>query len=146
MVMDPAETAKVHALLHECGAEVFTASCCAEAGRIMDRGVPIRAIFSAQRLPDGGFHDCVQMAGRRAEPMPVIVFLSEIDGDWIDLLEAGALDLVVEPYRREKIEWVLAAIPHYTGYLRAPVVEGTARVRLQGTGAEGTRICRAGKG
>ncbi len=78
VVMDPAETAKVHALLHECGAEVFTASCCAEAGRIMDRGVPIRAIFSAQRLPDGGFHDCVQMAGRRAEPMPVIVFLSEI--------------------------------------------------------------------
>jgi DNA-binding NtrC family response regulator len=126
--MDPAETAKVHALLHECGAEVFTASCCAEAGRIMDRGVPIRAIFSAQRLPDGRFHDCVQMAGRRAEPMPVIVFLSEIDGGWIDLLEAGAFDLVVEPYRREKIERVLAAIPHYT---RVPAGAGSGRNRAR---------------
>ena len=119
--MDPAETAKVHALLHECGAEVFTASCCAEAGRVLDRGVPIQAIFSARRLPDGEFHDCVQMARKRVEPMPVIVFLPEIDGGWIDLLEAGAFDLVVEPYRREEIERIIAEIAHYT---RAPMRAG----------------------
>jgi hypothetical protein len=117
VVMDPAETAKIHALLHECGAEVLTASTCLEAGRSIRAGVPIRAIFSARRLPDGTFQDMVHMAGQCAEPMPVIVFLPEIDGGWIDLLEAGAFDLVIEPYRREKIERVIAAIPVYTRVL-----------------------------
>ena len=121
--MDPAETAKVRSLLHECAAEVFLAPCCADARRVLDRGVPIRAIFSAHRLPDGGFHDLIHMACERANPVPVVVFLPDIDGGWIDLLEAGAFDLVVEPYRRDKIERVLTAIPS--------LQTGGARIRYQ---------------
>lgn len=113
VVMDPAETAKIHGLLDECGVEAFTASSCADAARAIRAGVPMRAVFSALGLPDGGFWDLVHMASRCPEPMPVIVFLPEIDGGWIDLLEAGAFDIVVGPYRREEIQRVIAAIPLY---------------------------------
>ncbi|MFN7994884.1 MAG: response regulator [Bryobacteraceae bacterium] len=117
VVMDPAETAKIHGLLDECGIEAFTASSCAEAAHAIRAGVPMRAVFSALSLPDGGFWDLVRMASRCPEPTPVIVFLPQIDGGWIDLLESGAFDVVGEPYQREKIERILAAIPLYA---RAP--------------------------
>ena len=113
VVMHPAETAKLHGLLHECGAEVFTASTCLEASRTLDLGVSIRAIFSTRWLPDGGFQDLVQMGGRCPEPTPLILFLPQVDGGWIDLLEAGAFDLVVEPYRRERIQRVIAELALY---------------------------------
>ena len=48
--------------------------------------------------------------GKRCpEPPPVIVCLPQIDGGWIDLLEAGAFDVVVEPYPRERIQRVDAS-------------------------------------
>ena len=115
VVMDPTETAKIHDLLDECGVESFTASNCAEAARCIHAGAPMRAVFSALHLPDGGFYDLVRMARTRAQPMPVIVFLPQLDGGWIDLLEAGAFDVVGEPYNRQTIERLLAAIPLYGG-------------------------------
>lgn len=113
VVMHPTEAAKLRGLLHESGAEIYTACNCAEARHAIQLGLPVRAIFTTQWLPDGGFHDLVHMAGRCPEPVPVVVFLPEIDGGWIDLLEAGAFDLVVEPYRREEIERVMAEIARY---------------------------------
>ena len=75
----------------------------------------MRAVFSALHLPDGGFYDLVRMARTRAQPMPVVVFLPQLDGGWIDLLEAGAFDVIGEPYNRRTIERLLAAIPLYGG-------------------------------
>jgi len=114
VTMPPAELAKLHGLLHECGAEVFTASTCVEADRALNLGPSIRAIFSTRWLPDGGFQDLVRMGRRCPEPRPLILFLPQIDGGWIDLLEAGACDLVVEPYRRESIQRVIAELARYT--------------------------------
>ena len=121
LVMRPAETAKLHGLLHECGAEVLTASTCVEASRALHLGVSIRAIFSTRWLPDGGFQDLVQMGSRCPEPMPLILFLPQIDGGWIDLVEAGAFDLVVEPYRCERIQQVIEELTLYT---RVPSAAG----------------------
>ncbi len=39
----------------------------------------------------------VQMGSRCPEPTPLILFSPQIDAGWIDLLEAGVFDLVVEP-------------------------------------------------
>jgi len=113
VVGEPAETGKLQSFLDQFGSEVFTASSCAEAARAIHAGVPMRAVFSAVRLPDGGFQDLVRMTGECAEAIPVIVYLPEIDGGWTDLLEAGAFELIFEPYCREKIERVMAAVPLY---------------------------------
>ncbi len=113
VVMDAVETEKIRGVLEECGAEVFTAGTCAEAARTIHAGVAVRAVFSAERLPDGGFQDLVQMACGCREPIPVIVCLPEIDGGWIDLLEAGAFDVVAGAYCRDNMERVIAEIPLY---------------------------------
>ncbi|MBS1857697.1 MAG: hypothetical protein JST11_20175 [Acidobacteria bacterium] len=133
VVMGPAETVRVHGLLRECGVDVFTASSCAEASRALRLGVPIRAIFAARQLPDGGPHELVQMTRGRADPVPVVLFQTETDGGWIDLLEAGVFELVVEPYGRERIEQVVAALPLYSckppgsSTLAAPAMAATRR-------------------
>ena len=113
VVMNSDESAKIHGLLDECGVEVFTASTCAEAAHAIHLGAPLQAVFTALHLPDGEIQDLVQMARECAEPMPVVVFLPGIDGGWSDLLDEGVFDLVVEPYRRERIEQVIAEIPLY---------------------------------
>jgi hypothetical protein len=107
LVMHPDEAAKLHTILQECGAETFLASSCAEAARVLRSGAPIRAIFSAQRLPDGGIAKLTRMANACPERLPLIVCLQQIDGGWIDLLEAGAFDLLVEPYRHERIRQII---------------------------------------
>jgi DNA-binding NtrC family response regulator len=110
MVMPPDEMAKLRPLVEQCGAEVFTACSCAEASRALDAPGSIRAIFSTQFLPDGGFHHLVSLAHRRPEYTPLVVCLAQIDGGWLDLLEAGAFDLIAEPYRREEVQRILDEI------------------------------------
>jgi len=110
MVMPPDEMAKLRPLVEQCGAEVFTACSCAEARQALDAAGSIRAIFSTQFLPDGGFHNLVAMAHRRSEYTPLIVCLAQIDGGWMDLLETGAFDLMGEPYRREEVQRILDAV------------------------------------
>ena len=110
MVMPPDDMAKLRPLVEQCGGEVLTACSCAEASRALDAARSIRAIFSAQLLPDGGFHELVGLAHRRPEYTPLIVCLAQIDGGWMDLLEAGAFDLMAEPYRREDVQRILDEI------------------------------------
>jgi len=117
VVMRQPEGARLQALLGECGVEATRAASCAEAGRILESGARIRAIFCSHQLPDGGFREILGQARRRGEPMPLVVCLPQADGGWIDLLEAGALDVLAEPCQRQEIERVLAAFERYAAPL-----------------------------
>ncbi len=103
----------IQAVLEQCGVETHAVGGCAEARHSLDSGVPIRAIFTVPVLPDGGFQDLVEIVRERAEFVPVILCVSEIDGGWSDLLEAGASDILVAPYSRERIREVLEMLPQY---------------------------------
>jgi hypothetical protein len=92
-------------LLEQAGAEVHSVCSCAEARRILESDLRLRAIISACILPDGGFRDVVEPARHR--DVPVILYLPEVDGGWSDLLEAGALDLIVGPDFRGEIQRIL---------------------------------------
>jgi len=111
--MAPEDAAKLRPLLEQCGAETFLAATCAEADRFLHSGTPIGAIFSTQRLLDGGIAELARMGNQFPKPVPVIVCLTQIDGGWIDLLEQGAFDVIVEPYRRERIQQVLEELTLY---------------------------------
>jgi hypothetical protein len=115
LAMHPAAAEQLRAPLEKCGVQVFTASSCLEAERALQAGTPIRGIFSARWLPDGGFHELVEMGKRGPEPTPLIVCLPQIDAGWIDLLETGAFDLLVEPYRIERIRQVIEELSRYSG-------------------------------
>jgi hypothetical protein len=71
LVMHPDDAAKLHNILQECGAETFLASSCAEAARVLRSGAPIRAIFCAQRLPDGGIAELTRMGNAYPERLPL---------------------------------------------------------------------------
>ncbi|HUJ22264.1 MAG TPA: hypothetical protein VLX58_12110 [Bryobacteraceae bacterium] len=113
LVMAPEEAAKLQPVLEECGAQVSVVSSCAEASQAIRSGVPIRAIFSARRLPDGGVRDCLEMAKGCPHYLPLILCLPKIDGGWIDLLELGAFSLIVEPYRQDEVRRAIEAVEHY---------------------------------
>ena len=115
VAMPPAAAERLRALLEQCGVEVFTATSCAEAERALHAGDPIRGIFGSRRLADGGFQELVEMGNRGPEPAPLIVCLPEIDAGWIDLLEAGAFDVLVEPYLPERIQQVIDELSRYSG-------------------------------
>jgi hypothetical protein len=113
VVMNPDESAPLHALLQACGAEVCIANSCAEARRTLAADAPFSGVFSACHLADGGFEELVRICRRRTPPTPVTVCLPQIDGGWIDLLEAGAFDVMVEPYRRDCLETLLGRLRLY---------------------------------
>jgi hypothetical protein len=115
VVMSSDRTPELKLILEQCGAEVFTASSCAEARRVLGpgRAIPIRAVFSAQWLPDGGFWDLVAAARLCAGFVPIIVCLPDADGGCTDLLEAGVSDLIVEPYQAQDIARILDKLGTY---------------------------------
>jgi hypothetical protein len=99
--------------LEHCGAEVFTASSCAEARYLLTASLPIRAVLTTRLLPDGVYTDLVQITRTRAAFTPVILCVPEVDGGWIDLLEAGASDLLTEPYQPRNVERIVRNLGRY---------------------------------
>jgi hypothetical protein len=108
LLLVPADAAaKLQPLLAECGGGAILAGCCKEAEQILTTRPSIRAIITGLRLPDGCFRDLVRASHTCAEPPPVILSIREADGGWTDLLEAGARDVLIEPYDRERVQQVL---------------------------------------
>jgi len=103
----------IQAALEQCGVEIYAVSCCADVAHALGSGPPVRAIFTAPVLRDGGFQDLLEMVRERAEFVPVIVCLPQGDGGWSDLLEAGASDILVAPYSPEEIGRILKALSQY---------------------------------
>jgi CheY-like chemotaxis protein len=111
LVVMPAEKrAQLQEPLAECGGEMVAAESCAEACEVLRTDLAVDAIFSALILPDGSFARLVQVARQRRKFIPIVVCLPQVDGGWIDLLEAGAFGLLVEPYERKQIQDVITAI------------------------------------
>jgi DNA-binding NtrC family response regulator len=53
------------------------------------------------------------MARKRRRPLPVIVCLPESDGGWVDLLEAGAFQVLAQPCTREKVQGVINDVAQF---------------------------------
>jgi hypothetical protein len=50
-------------------------------------------------------------AARRADAVPVILCVPQVDGGWTDLLETGIAGLLARPFRHSKIRRILDALP-----------------------------------
>jgi len=110
LAMPIEQTAKLRPILEDLGAEVFPAPSCAAARGLLAADLPIHGVMSARLLPDGSYQDVARIARQCPVYTPLIVCLPQIDGGWIDLLEAGAADLMVEPYRREEIQRIIELV------------------------------------
>ena len=114
---------EIQTALEQCGAEWCCVSSLSEARRTLASGVPVQAIFCALHLPDGRVSDLVELSRHLAGGAPVIVCQPENDGGWIDLMEAGAADVIAGPYLRDEVARVLKSLPRY-GTVRPPALAG----------------------
>ena len=112
---------EIQTSLEQCGAETCAVSSLADARDTLALGVPVQAIFCAQNLPDGSFSGLAELSRQLARCAPVVVCLSEFDGGWSDLLEAGAADVIAGPYLRDEVARVLKSLPRY-GAVRPPAL------------------------
>ncbi|HEV3334523.1 MAG TPA: hypothetical protein VG096_26225 [Bryobacteraceae bacterium] len=104
---------EIETALKQCHAEVCRVVSLAEARSTLASGVPVQAMFCAQKLPDGRVSDLVDLSRQFASGVPVIVYLPDIDGGWSDLLEAGAADMITGPHLRDEVARVLKSLPRY---------------------------------
>jgi hypothetical protein len=104
---------EANALLELCGAEVHMTTSCAGARRALHQGLAVDAIVTPRRLVDGGFQKLVTLSRELGRLIPVIVYVPQCDGGWIDLLEAGASDLIAASSPPREIRRVLTNVLHY---------------------------------
>jgi hypothetical protein len=116
IVMPPGEQARLRECLTECGIDAYVVPSCAEARKVLNLEFQIGAVFSAVHMADGTYGTLLEMAREHTHPVPIVVCIREIDGGWIDLLEAGAFQVLPEPYDAAKVRKVLdTALALYRG-------------------------------
>jgi len=102
------ETVRQH--LDNCDLEVFVVASCAEAAKVLHMEYQVAAVFTSLRLPDGDFRRILDVSSERANPVPVVVCLPEMDGGWADLLEAGAFAVLEERCGAAQVRKIVDAV------------------------------------
>ena len=106
--------------LESCGIEVLPVRDCNEARRMLEAYPLVQAVVTDTTLPDGDWQrvlEIVEQGRRRIE----VVVCSRL-GDpklWLDVLEQGGYDVLVQPYQREEIQRIVEAAASRS-YMRPP--------------------------
>jgi DNA-binding NtrC family response regulator len=94
--------------------QVRTASTCHEAAEILRHDPTVRIVLTDIYLSDGTWVDILRRAGGALGSPRVVVCPRLADERlWAQLLEAGAFDILVEPYHEPEVARILdaAALP-----------------------------------
>ena len=106
--------------LESCGMEVLPVCNCNEARQMLETYPLVHAVVTDAVLPDGDWRrvlEIVEQGRRRIE----VVVCSRL-GDpklWLDVLEQGGYDVLVQPYQREEIKRIVEAAAARS-YIRPP--------------------------
>lgn len=118
--------------LQECGIEVLAVGDRGEAQPILAASHPIRVVLTDIALADGDWHIVMEDVARSLPGVEVVVCARVADERlWCDVLERGAYDLLVEPYRLEEVRHIVegAAARSYMRALR-PGRESRSRAKV----------------
>ena len=94
--------------------EVRTASTCHEAAEVLRHDPTVRIVLTDLHLSDGTWVDVLRRAGGSPGSPRVVVCPRLADERlWAQVLEAGAFDILVEPYHEPEVARILdaAALP-----------------------------------
>jgi hypothetical protein len=70
----------------------------------------VAAVFTSLTLPDGDFRQILDVSSERANPVPVVVCLAELDGGWSDLLEAGVFAVLEDRCDARQVRKIVDAV------------------------------------
>ena len=96
--------------LEGCAIEVLPASDCREARRVLQTNPGVQILLTDVALPDGNWADLTAEAERRGTRTEVIICMRMADPMlWIDVLERGAYDVLVEPFHEDEVKRIVNA-------------------------------------
>jgi hypothetical protein len=96
--------------LEGAGARTICVDSCRDAMKAVDSGRNIAAIFTSPALPDGHCEGMLEALRRRAVNTPLIVCSQDMDGGWVDLLEAGAFRVMPQACDVQQVRSVLDSV------------------------------------
>lgn len=96
--------------LESCGIEVLPVCDCNEARRMFETQSHMQVVVTDATLPDGDWRRVIEIVVQRYPNIEVVVSLRLGDLPlWLDVLDQGGYDVLVEPYQREEIQRIVEA-------------------------------------
>ena len=98
----------LRALLESRGFAVYTALGCSEGALLFESPQPPHLVFTDSQLPDGTWADVLAAMRQSELPVNAVVVSPYVDVSlYLQVLEQGAFDFVVPPFRLEEIDHVI---------------------------------------
>jgi DNA-binding NtrC family response regulator len=102
-------------VLAACGLEPMVCSTAGEARAALESEAP-DVLFCDEAFAGGSFDELPRVLGSGRLRVPVVVCAELYDpGVYLDVMNRGAFDFIVYPYRTEDVKWILA-----TAFRRRP--------------------------
>jgi two-component system chemotaxis response regulator CheY len=90
--------------LESCGIDVLPVCDCSEARRALETQPKVQVVLTDTSLPDGDWQEVLEIVAQSRANVEVVVCSHMGDHRlWIDVMERGAYDLLIQPYQREEI-------------------------------------------
>jgi DNA-binding NtrC family response regulator len=110
LVMDRERRLPLLDALESCGIEVLPVCDCNEARRMLETKPPVQVVITDSALPDGNWRRVLEIVAQECTNIEVVVSLRLGDSTlWLDVLEQGGYDVLVEPYQDEEIRRIVEA-------------------------------------
>ena len=107
-------------VLESCGIEVLPVCDCNAAHRMLGTQPPVHVVVTDTALPDGDWRRVLEIVTQVSANIEVIVCSRLGDHKlWLDVLEQGGYDVLVEPYRHEEVRRTLE-VAASRSYFRSP--------------------------
>jgi DNA-binding NtrC family response regulator len=94
--------------LESCGIDVLLVCNCNRGRRMPEIQPQVQVVLTDAAFPDGDWREVLQIVAQAG--VNIEVFVSSRLGDyklWIDVLEHGAYDVLVEPYECEEVRRIV---------------------------------------
>ena len=106
--------------LESCGIEVLPVCDCSEARRMLEAQRIVQVVITDARLHDGDWRRMFEIVERGRRKIEVVVCSRLGDPKlWLDVLEQGGYDVLVQPYQREEIKRIVEAAAARS-FMRSP--------------------------
>jgi len=110
LVMDRERRLLLLDALESCGIEVLPVCDCNEAQRMLETQPAVQVVVTDARLHDGDWRRVLEIVARARRQIEVIVCSRLGDPKmWLDVLEEGGYDVLVEPFEHEEVRRIVEA-------------------------------------
>jgi two-component system chemotaxis response regulator CheY len=125
--------------LESCAIDVLPVCDCNEGRRMLETQPQVQVVLTDAALPDGDWLGVLQIVAQAGANIEVVVCSRLGDHKlWIDVLEQGAYDVLVEPYQHEEILRIVEAAAARSYMRSLPPAEAMSyktKARAAGIGA-----------